>query len=88
MRATYLSMQSLAGRLTFAIAIGLLSLLVQQISGDDGLTWEALALPLRICAAVAVGGLVLLAATMRWSLSADHEKANEAQETQPDDPDH
>jgi len=56
-RATYLSMQSLAGRLAFSVTLAGLSL----IAGDaTGATWPALAAMLRTAAVIGVVGLLLL----------------------------
>jgi len=60
-RATYLSMQSLAGRLAFAGTLAGLS----SIGRADTVDWPTLATMLRWSAAVGLVGLVLLAVTAR-----------------------
>lgn len=67
-RATYLSMQSLAGRLAFSATLFLLSL----IAGDAaGATWPALATMLRTAALIGLVGLVLLFFT-RHAVAVSH----------------
>ena len=67
LRATYLSMQSLAGRLAFAGTLWLLSLGVGPGAEPD---WPVLSSMSRICAWVGFGGFFLLAATAGLCLSA------------------
>ncbi len=65
-RATYLSIQSLAGRLSFAAVLLGLSVLAGQGTDPD---WPSLSRMLRACSLFAVIGLVLLLITQRWCFS-------------------
>ena len=59
-RATYLSLQSLAGRLSFAGVLFMLSL----VAGSDKPTdWPSLSLILRLCSGISLVGLLALAVT-------------------------
>jgi len=59
-RATYLSLQSLAGRLSFAGVLFMLSL----VAGSDNPTdWPSLSLILRLCSGISLVGLLALAVT-------------------------
>lgn len=53
-RATYLSIQSLAGRLAFA---GILLLLASVVPGEDATTWTSLSAALKLCFWIATAGL-------------------------------
>ncbi|MCH7944561.1 MAG: hypothetical protein IIC73_00890 [Armatimonadetes bacterium] len=66
-RATYLSMQSLAGRLSFSVVLVALSYVAGPGAAAD---WPVISLMLRFSAALAVVGLLWLALTMRPSLSS------------------
>jgi len=60
-RATYLSMQSLAGRLSFSAMLFGLSLVAGH---DAAIRWEELSEVMRVSTAIAVAGLVALAVTV------------------------
>lgn len=67
-RATYLSIQSLAGRLAFSLTLFLLSL----IAGDAvDATWPALATMLRVAAVIGLFGFVALFLTRRATWPAE-----------------
>lgn len=55
-RATYLSIQSLAGRLSFA---GMLLLLTSVVPADEQATWASLSIALRLSSWIAIGGTLL-----------------------------
>jgi len=63
-RATYLSMQSLAGRLSFA---GMLLLLTSVVPANEHATWASLSTALRLSSWIAIGGttMFILVALMR-----------------------
>ncbi|MCA9242349.1 MAG: MFS transporter [Phycisphaerales bacterium] len=63
-RATYLSIQSLAGRLAFAGVLAAISF-VGQPGEVDG-SWASVSSRLLGCAALAIAGLLLLSATAAW----------------------
>ena len=67
-RATYLSIQSLIGRLSYAGVLLALSLLVAGgVTGDpDELAWPSLSRMLQVCLALAGLGLLLLGVIARW----------------------
>ena len=65
-RATYLSIQSLAGRLSFAVVLLGLSVLAGQGTDPD---WPSLSRMLRACSLFAVVGLFVLLITQRWCFS-------------------
>ena len=65
LRATYLSMQSLVGRLAFAGTLLLLSTGTVQDAAPD---WPALSSMSRTCALVGLAGFLMLAATARGCL--------------------
>ena len=66
-RATYLSIQSLAGRLSFSVLLVALS----YVAGSDAAAdWPVISLMLRCSAGLAVVGLIWLAITVRSSLSS------------------
>ncbi|MEE9293903.1 MAG: hypothetical protein V3W34_02915, partial [Phycisphaerae bacterium] len=65
-RATYLSIQSLAGRLSFAALLLGLSVLAGQGTDPD---WPSLSRMLRACSLFAVVGLFVLLITQRWCFS-------------------
>jgi len=65
LRATYLSMQSLLGRLAFAGTLWLLSTGTVQDAAPD---WPALSSMSRTCALVGLAGFLMLAATARVCL--------------------
>ncbi|MDG2424304.1 MAG: MFS transporter [Phycisphaerales bacterium] len=56
-RATYLSMQSLAGRLAFA---GMLLLLTTAVPSNENTTWNSLSSALRLSFWIALGGLAIV----------------------------
>lgn len=68
-RATFLSLQSMAGRLGFAIVLAGFALLVTDSQSAD---WSSLAILLRISAAAGLIGLVLMAYTSHQCVSADN----------------
>lgn len=65
LRATYLSMQSLAGRLSFSGVLAALSLVVEPESHAD---WPALSLMSLACAGLGALGFIILVATARQCL--------------------
>ncbi len=71
-RATYLSIQSLVGRLSFsAVLLGL-----SALAGGDAVTnWPSLQRMLFACSLFAVVGLFLLLITQRWCFSAQRESS-------------
>ncbi len=71
-RATYLSIQSLAGRLSFsAVLLGL-----SALAGGDAVTnWPSLKRMLFACSLFAVVGLFLLLITQGWCFSAQRESS-------------
>lgn len=66
LRATYLSMQSLAGRLSFAGVLAVLSLAAEP-GGDT--TWRAIRFMSLVCAGLGATGFILLVTTARFSLA-------------------
>ena len=66
LRATYLSMQSLAGRLSFAGVLAALSLAAEPGGDTD---WEAIRFMSLICAGLGTIGFILLLTTARFSLA-------------------
>ncbi len=71
-RATYLSIQSLVGRLSFsAVLLGLSAL----AEGDAVTNWPSLKRMLFACSLFAVVGLFLLLITQRWCFSAQRESS-------------
>lgn len=67
-RATYLSIQSLAGRLTLALMLGSLSLVsgsADPIEQIEGISWSSLSRALLISAAVGLAGFLALFVTAR-----------------------
>ena len=71
-RATYLSMQSLVGRLSFS---GLLLGLSALAGSETGTNWPSLRRMLLACSLVAVAGLFLLLITQRWCFSTPRESS-------------
>ncbi len=71
-RATYLSIQSLVGRLSFSgVLLGLSSL-----AGGDAVTnWPSLKRMLITCSLIAVVGLFILLITQRWCFSAKRQSS-------------
>ncbi|MEE8154141.1 MAG: hypothetical protein V3T53_04170, partial [Phycisphaerales bacterium] len=65
-RATYLSIQSLAGRLSFAAVLLGLSFLAGSATDPD---WPSLSRMLWACSLFAVVGLFILLITQRWCFS-------------------
>jgi hypothetical protein len=70
LRATYLSIQSLVGRLSFAGLLALLALTQDQQGGSQalGIDWQAMASMLRLCAWLGLLGVLLLIVTAAKSL--------------------
>ena len=66
LRATYLSMQSLAGRLSFSGVLAALSLAAEPGGGTD---WEAISFMSLVCAGLGATGFILLVTTARFSLA-------------------
>ncbi len=66
LRATYLSMQSLAGRLSFAGVLAALSLAADPGGHTD---WPAIRFMILVCAGLGATGFILLVATARFSLA-------------------
>jgi len=62
-RATYLSMQSLAGRLGFSACLLLLSAIVEPAGKENGMTWGSLQVALVISLVVAIFGTIALVLT-------------------------
>lgn len=67
-RATYASMQSLAGRLCFSITLVGLSLLSVSTNGDD---WASLSRMQLVAAGIGLAGLLVLGLTARRGLRVD-----------------
>ena len=77
-RATYLSIQSLVGRLSFAgVLLGLSAL----AGGGAAIDWPSLKRMLFACSLFAVVGLFLLLITQRWCFSAQHESSTPRQDS-------
>jgi len=69
-RATYLSIQSLVGRLSFSVVL----LGLSTLAGAEAVTnWPSLRRMLFACSLIAVVGLFLLLITQRWCFSAQPE---------------
>jgi MFS family permease len=66
LRATYFSLQSLAGRLSFACVLALLSLAMEQGAAPD---WPAISLISLACAGLGGAGFLVLVATARACLA-------------------
>ena len=76
-RATYFSIQSLVGRLSFsAVLLGLSAL----AEGGEDIDWPSLRRMLFACSLFAVAGLFLLLITHRWCFSAPRESSTPQEE--------